>query len=153
MRWSDFEHYLKGEHLGGKKPVVTIEEIVIETTHAGGQEEEKPVAYFVGKSKGLILSPTNQRALRAMFGDDVAACKGKTVMLEVLPLRVAGRDTLPIRIMPAPQNAPAKPAPAGILTMAEAQATEAPSPEDLNGWNDIPKITPAADIKPTVPGK
>lgn len=140
MKWSDFEHYLKGEHLGGKKPIVTIEEIVIETTHAGGQEEEKPVAYFVGKSKGLILSPTNQRALRAMFGDDVAACQGKSVMLEVVPMRVAGRDTLPIRISPAPQ--PAAPAP-----------KPEPTPESTNGWDDLVKDTPAADIKPAVSGK
>ena len=44
------------------------------------------------------------RALRAMFGDDVNACIGKRVQLEAVPLRVAGRDTLPVRINPAPQQ-------------------------------------------------
>ena len=45
------------------------------------------------------------RTLRAMFGDDVAAAIGKRVQLEAIPLRVAGRDTLPVRINPAPQPA------------------------------------------------
>jgi hypothetical protein len=138
MRWSDFEKYLKGEHLAGKKPVVTIAEVVLETTHANGREEEKPVLYFVGKQKGLILSPTNQRTLRNLFGDDVSNCRGKSVQLEAVPMRVAGRDTLPIRINPAPQPAPQpQPAPTAAATV-----------DDLNGWNDLVKDTPAAEIKP-----
>ena len=148
MKWSDFERYLKGEHLGGKKPVVVIEEVVIEETHAGGKAEDKPVAYFVGKQKGLILSPTNQRTLRALFGDDVAACRGKSVMLEATPMRVAGRDTLPIRISPAPQPAqPAKTPPAASAPQEDGEN------EDLAGdqcdWDDIEKVTPYADVKPT----
>ena len=111
MKWSDFERYLKGEHLQGRKPTVTIAKITVEETHAqAGRAEEKPVAYFRRSQKGLILSPTNQRALRAMFGDDVESAIGKRVQLEAVPLRVAGRDTLPIRINPAPQaQAPQQP--------------------------------------------
>ena len=64
MKWSDFEHYLKGEHLNGRKVIATIAEIVIEETHAqAGRTEEKPVCYFRESKKGLILSPTNIRAL------------------------------------------------------------------------------------------
>ena len=78
MKWTDFEHYLKGEHLNGRKVIATIAEIIIEETHAqAGRTEEKPVCYFKESKKGLILSPTNMRALRAMFGDDVAAAVGK----------------------------------------------------------------------------
>lgn len=110
--WSDFEKYLKGEHLKGRKVTATIAEITIEETHAGGKMEEKPVAYFRESKKGLILSPTNQRTLRALFGDDVTACIGKKVQLEAIAMRVAGRDTLPVRIGPAPQNAPQPPTPA-----------------------------------------
>jgi hypothetical protein len=105
--WSDFEHFLKGEHLKGKKPIVTIAEIAIEETHSqAGRAEMKPVMYFRESKKGLIVSPTNQRTIRAMFGDDMAACIGKRVQLEAVPMRVAGRDTLPVRINPAPQQTP-----------------------------------------------
>ncbi|MBM4094946.1 MAG: hypothetical protein FJ276_36885 [Planctomycetes bacterium] len=103
MKWSDFEKYLKGEHLQGRKPTVTIEKITLEECYAAsGRPEQKPVAYFQGSKKGLILSPTNMRALHALFGDNVAACIGKRVQLEAVPMRVAGRDTLPVRINPAP---------------------------------------------------
>lgn len=114
MNWSDFEHYLKAEHLRGRKPTVTIREIVLEETHANGRAEEKPVAYFAEGKRGLILSPTNQRTLRALFGDDVAASIGKRVQLEAIPLRVAGRDTFPIRINAAPQPAPSAEAAATV---------------------------------------
>ena len=123
MKWSDFEHYLKGEHLNGRKVIATIAEITIEETHAqAGRTEEKPVCYFKESKKGLILSPTNMRALRAMFGDDVAAAIGKRVQLEAIPLRVAGRDTLPVRINPAPQTT----TPATETTPAPATTTPAP---------------------------
>jgi hypothetical protein len=36
-----------------------------------GQEEIKPVMYFVGKQKGLILTSTNQDSLRTTFGDPI----------------------------------------------------------------------------------
>lgn len=108
MKWSDFERYLKGEHLQGKKPVVTIVEVVIEPTHANAKPEDKPVLYFQGSKKGLILSPTNMRTLRALFGDEMSACVGKRVQLEAVPMRVAGRDTMPVRINPAP-NRPSEP--------------------------------------------
>jgi len=36
-----------------------------------GQEEIKPVMYFVRKQKGLILTSTNQDFLRATFGDPI----------------------------------------------------------------------------------
>ena len=54
MKWSDFEHYLKGEHLNGRKVIATVAEIVIEETHAqAGRTEEKPVCYFKESKKGF----------------------------------------------------------------------------------------------------
>lgn len=124
--WSDFEKYLKGEHLKGRKVTATIAEIVIEETHAGAKAEQKPVAYFRESKKGLILSPTNQRALRALFGDNVANCIGKKVQLEAVPMHVAGRDTLPVRINPAPQDAkPDAQAPAPTETPTDTPTTPA----------------------------
>lgn len=108
MKWSDFEKYLKAEHLAGRRVTAVIAEITIETTHPQGKPEETPVMYFAGKQKGLILTPANRKALKDMYGDNVADCIGKTVQLEAVPMRVAGRDTNPVRIFPAPQ--PAAPA-------------------------------------------
>jgi hypothetical protein len=111
MKWSDFERFLKAEHLAGKKVTVTIEEVVLEKTHVGNEDRQAPVIYFVGKNKGLVLTPTNQRTLRQMFGDDVAECKGKRVTLQAVPMTVAKRQVQPIRIGPADARQPESAAP------------------------------------------
>ncbi len=102
MKWSDFSKYLKAEHLAGKRVTVTIDRVALEETHPRpGQAVSVPVLYFAGKAKGLILTPTNQRALQALFGNDVTACAGKPIALEAVPVRVGGNDRTPIRIFPA----------------------------------------------------
>jgi hypothetical protein len=99
MKWSDFERYLKPEHLAGHRATVKIASIQLEETHPRpGKVERAPVVYFEGKSKGLILSPTNQRALARLFGDDVEACIGKQVTLECATVRVGNAEKHPIRI-------------------------------------------------------
>ena len=45
-----------------------------------------------------------------LFGDNIGNCIGKTVQLEAVPMLVAGKHTLPVRIFPAPQPAPTQPA-------------------------------------------
>ena len=70
--------------------------------------------YFRETKKGLVLSPTNQDALQALFGDDVGGCFGRKVLLEPTPMRVAGRELTVIRLKAAagPNGAGPKPAPA-----------------------------------------
>lgn len=109
-KWSDYEKYLKGEHLGSRRVTATIARIVEETTHPNGRAEETPVMYFAGKQKGLILTPSNRATLKDLFGDNIGNCIGKTVQLEAVPMLVAGKHTLPVRIFPAPQPAPTQPA-------------------------------------------
>lgn len=98
MRWSDFEKYVRGAHLQGRRVTLTIAGVQLEEVHAGGEAAEKPVLYFKETKKGLILTPTNQRVLADLFGDDVAACVGQRITLEAVRLKVAGRETLPIRL-------------------------------------------------------
>ena len=102
-KWSDYEKYLKGEHLNGRRVGATIAQVVEEITHPNGQAERTPVLYFQGKQRGLILTPFNRNALRDMFGDNIANCIGKAVQLEAVPMLVVGKHTLPVRIFPAPQ--------------------------------------------------
>jgi hypothetical protein len=99
MRWSDFEKYLKPEHLAGKRTTVKISRVVVEQTHPRpGKTEQAPVAYFEDKYKGLILSPINQKALQRLFGDAVDNCIGQTVVLEAVTVTVGNRTRTPIRI-------------------------------------------------------
>jgi len=102
-RWSDFDKYLQAQHLGGKSHTLTIRAVEEEETHPRpGVAALNPVAYFVETKKALVLSPTNQDALQQLFGDDVAAAIGKKITVRAIALKVAGRDTQPIRIGAAP---------------------------------------------------
>ena len=47
MKWSDFERYLKPEHLAGHRATVKISRVVVEETHPRpGKTEKAPVMYF-----------------------------------------------------------------------------------------------------------
>jgi hypothetical protein len=102
QKWSDFERYLKSVHLLGRRATVKVARVAIEELHPRpGKVERAPVVYFEGKSKGLILSATNQRTLARLFGDDINACVGKLVTLEAVEVKVAGVSKYPIRIKAA----------------------------------------------------
>jgi hypothetical protein len=96
--WSDLDPYLKAAHLpAGQTISATVDRIEFQTVHPRpGQEEVKPVMYFVGKQKGLILTSTNQDFLRASFGDEITTSYGKPITLRAVRKTIAGRgvDTI-----------------------------------------------------------
>ena len=110
--WSDLDPYLKAAHLpAGKSVPATVDRIEFQTVHPRpGQAEIKPVMYFQGKQKGLILTSTNQDFLRATFGDEITASYGKPVTLRAVHKIIAGRgiDTVIIG-QPAQEIAPVQP--------------------------------------------
>jgi hypothetical protein len=92
--WSDLDPYLKAAHLpAGKTISATIERIEFQAVHPRpGQEKVKPVMYFEGNQKGLILTATNQDFLRNAFGDEISAARGKQVTLKAVRKVIAGRE-------------------------------------------------------------
>jgi hypothetical protein len=70
-------HYLKASDLGDKAPVVTIDRIAVEPV--GQNKEMKPVIYFHGKEKGMVLNKTNSRKIAELTGskdtDDWSGCQ------------------------------------------------------------------------------
>jgi hypothetical protein len=102
--------YLKAADLNGREVVVTIDHVNIEPV--GRDKEIKPVLYFQGKEKGLILNKTNSSKIKQILGsaetDDWAGCKIKLYATEV---EFNGDTVDTIRVKAgAPQAAP-KPAP------------------------------------------
>jgi len=104
MKWSDFDRWLKADHLQGKARTLTIDQVVVEEVYSQAEKRNRPapVLYFRETKKGLVLSQTNQDALQALFGDDVAGCFGRKVLLDPTPMRVAGRELTVIRLKAAP---------------------------------------------------
>ena len=72
---------------------VTLEEV-------GQDREQKMVAYFRGKQKGLVLNKTNSHALASKFGDDTDDWSGKSVQLYSEPVFFQGRKTDGLRLRP-----------------------------------------------------
>lgn len=70
-------NYLKASDLGDKSPVVTIDRIEVEPI--GRDKEMKPVIYFQGKEKGLVLNKTNAKKIAELTGskdtDDWSGCQ------------------------------------------------------------------------------
>lgn len=69
--------YLKASDLGDKAPVVTIDRVEVEPV--GRDREMKPVLYFVGKEKGVVLNKTNSNMIATLTGsrdtDDWNGCQ------------------------------------------------------------------------------
>ena len=99
--------YLRADDLGGKEPVVTVSHIKIETLG----EDSKPVLYFAGKERGLVLNKTNWSALVDVTGEeDSDDWEGKKVKLVVRKVEFQGKRVPAIRIEGA-NGQPHKPAP------------------------------------------
>lgn len=58
--------YLKVADVGDSEPVVTIERVELE--EVGRTKEVKPVMYFAGKRKGLVLNKTNAKRIAELVG-------------------------------------------------------------------------------------
>ncbi len=61
----------------------TIQRVVMEEMHnpKTNRKDRKPVAYFVGKRKALILNRTNWNVLAGLYGDESDIWAGKRVVL------------------------------------------------------------------------
>ena len=90
--------YLKAADLGEKEHKLNIAGVKIEDVGGQGSEEDKPVLYFVGKQKGVVLNRTNAMAIAAKYGDDTEAWVDKEVVVYPDQTLFQGRMTPCIRM-------------------------------------------------------
>jgi hypothetical protein len=96
--------YLQAADLEGSDQVVTIK-IITPVEEVGQSKDKRPVVYFDGVTKGLVLNKTNAKRIAKLYGNDTAAWIGRPITLypsecdfgdETVPcLRV--RDSVPQR--------------------------------------------------------
>ncbi len=117
-------NYVKASDLNGKPCPLTIRTCVLEELGQGSDKEQKPVLYFNGAQKGLVLNKTNANAIKDAYGDETGGWEGKPV--EVFPTQVQFKgklvDGIRVRIQPEAQPEP--------------QPEAAPMAEELN--DEIP---------------
>jgi len=107
-------NYLKASDLGEAQPVVIIDRVEIEAI--GRDKEMKPVVYFKGKEKGIVLNKTNSNKIVALTGsrdtDEWIGCKirifatetefgGETV--ECIRVKAAGGEKAKPKPAPEPE--------------------------------------------------
>lgn len=118
-------HFDPPEHiaaidLNGKEATVTIEKVVAEKI--GQKKQKKPVLFFVGKKRGMVLNKTNCKVLAAMYGRDTEDWKGKAITIFPTMTEMAGESVPCLRIKPGIPGPKALAAPS---TLSEEPADEA----------------------------
>lgn len=105
--------YIRASDLRGTQPVVTIGHVSFE--EVGREKERKPVVYFQGKEKGLVLNKTNANKIATLLGEsDTDNWPGGKVKLYATEVEYSGDTVEAIRIKaagPATQQRQAPPPP------------------------------------------
>jgi hypothetical protein len=110
--------YLKAANIPEDRPVqVRIYRVEQEDVSGkGAAKEVKPVLYFVGKEKGMVLNKTNAQAIANAYGQETTEWRGKPVEIYVGETQYAGDVVACLRIripkVSAGNSAGARPAPA-----------------------------------------
>jgi hypothetical protein len=97
-------------------------------------QEKKLVVWFDNDRRGLVLNKTNNRILRAAFGDDCAGWKGKIIVVFPTTAEFQGRMVPALRVrIPPPkegQTVAAKPNPP--VPSPDAEQLDDELNDDLN---------------------
>ena len=97
--------YVKASDLNGKPRPLTIRTCVLEELGQGSDKEQKPVLYFNGAQKGLVLNKTNANVIVDAYGKMTEDWEGKPV--EVYPTQVEFKgklvDGIRLRVVPEAQ--------------------------------------------------
>lgn len=105
-------NYIKASDLGDKKILVTIDRVEMESLGRGADKETKPVLYFEGKQKGLVLNKTNSKKIHDIVGSwEDSDWQGQQVVIYATETEFGGDTVSCIRILPPPKNGGTKPAP------------------------------------------
>jgi len=144
--------YVNANDLQGRDVIVTIDKIVMQPV---GDDETKPVCYFVGRTKGLILNRTNWSTLEEITGfDDSDQWPGTRILLKTVKVEFQGKRVPGIRLdaapqasqAPAPRPSAAAPAP---TTLKQARQNLRPAPvEEPPVEDDFPVTAPDDDLIP-----
>ncbi len=86
--------YLKASDLQGKKITVTISHVEMDDIGDG----TKPVLYFAGKDKGLVLNKTNAAVIAHQHSPETDGWKGKEIKLYSAPVSFKGQMVDGLRV-------------------------------------------------------
>jgi hypothetical protein len=89
-------NYIKASDLQGGDRNVVIRAVEVEGV--GRDKDQKPVLYFQGKEKGLVLNKTNANAISKLYGSDTANWLGKAIVIYPTETEFGGETVECIRV-------------------------------------------------------
>lgn len=92
--------YLKAADLQGRTVTVTMDHVKIEEVGDG----PKPVLYFQGKEKGLVLNKTNSNNIAFIYGPETDHWQGNPIQLFPTMVDFQGKSVEAIRVRGAPRQ-------------------------------------------------
>ncbi len=115
-------NYIKASDLNGKPWDMKIRTAAMEDLGQGNDKESKPVLYFDGVQKGLVLNKTNATNIAKVYGDDTGNWTGKDIQVFPTTTEFKGETVDAIRVRVVPEAQPEK--------QPEPQPTAAPMADD-----------------------
>lgn len=86
--------YLKAADLQGRHCAATMGRVLME--EIGG--EHKPVLYFQGHERGIVLNKTNSSIIAEMYGDETDDWEGKKIVIYPARVEFQGKIVDAIRV-------------------------------------------------------
>src|SRR5574338_369190 len=96
-------NYLKASDLQGRAVNVKIDRVEIEKIGT----DDKPVLYFQGKEKGMVLNKTNANNIAYLYGQETDDWNGAEITLFEAMVDFQGKTVPAIRVR-GPQRKPAQ---------------------------------------------
>jgi arabinogalactan endo-1,4-beta-galactosidase len=121
-------NYLRATDLQGRNIKVTIDRIEMEEIG----DDRKPILYFVGKEKGVVLNKTNANNIAAAYGDNTDDWQGAEVVLYEAMVDFQGKTVAAIRIRIPPRT------PVRQRSTPEQETPPAAPPPSRDPDDDIP---------------
>jgi hypothetical protein len=123
--------YLKAADLAGRPITVIMAQVETETIG----DDDRPVLYFKGKNKGLVLNKTNAGKISDAYGDDTDDWFGRAIEIYPTEVDFQGKTVEAIRCR-VPKAAKENAAKAQRPASPPQEERENPAPADLD--DEIP---------------
>ena len=132
--------YVSAADLQGKPHVVTMSHVTME--EVGRNKDSKPVLWFNGKAKGMVLNKTNGAFIAEIYGDETNNWKNKQI--EIYPDRCLFEGEMKdcLRVRPPARVSPTQ-APAYVPPQLNAGNAVAPPERPVN----VPPIEDTTDYE------
>lgn len=128
--------YIKASDLGDKRVLVTIDRVEMESLGRGNDKETKPVLYFVGKQKGMVLNKTNTKKIHDIVGSwEDSDWIGQQIVIYATETEFGGETVSCVRIL----------SPNGNGTQPKANWTPKPSRLPATITEPVGDQTPITD--------